>query len=129
MNDSLTSPDSKPITPEETCAQPGNLAFYGTGHLAFYGRFSSDLQRDTSIEDQLRQSRQAASRLDRHIPDELTFSAEAISGTSAHNRPGLQNLIRLAKQKPAPFEGIVIPDTSRLARNLRKDFGFPGTDH
>ena len=120
MNHRPPSPGSQPITPQETCVQPANLAFYGTGKLAFYGRFSCDLSRDTSIDDQLRQCRQAADRLDRTVPDELTFSDEAISGTSAHNRPGLQDLIRLAKQKPAPFEGIVIADTSRLARNLEE---------
>lgn len=107
MNDSLFNPDNQPITLQETCAQPGNLAFYGTGNLAFYGRFSSDLQRDTSIEDQLRQCRQAASRLDRNVPDQLTFSDEAISGTSAHNRPGLQNLIRLAKRSQHPLRELL----------------------
>jgi DNA invertase Pin-like site-specific DNA recombinase len=91
-----------------------------TAILAFYGRFSTDLQRDTSIDDQLAQSRRAGQRIDATIPDHLVMSDEAMSGTSSDNRPGLQRLIRMAKQKPAPFEGIAIADTSRLARNLEE---------
>jgi DNA invertase Pin-like site-specific DNA recombinase len=86
----------------------------------FYGRFSSDLQRDTSTVDQLQQCRVVADGRNDQIPDHLAFSDQGISGTSAHNRPGLQKLLNVCKQRPAPFKTLYIPDTSRLARNLEE---------
>src|SRR5271155_4494043 len=75
--------------------------------LACYARYSTDMQRETSIDDQVSQCRKAAKQLGATIPDHLIFADEAMSGTSASNRPGLQKLIRFAKQKNPPFRGIV----------------------
>ena len=54
---------------------------------AAYGRFSTDLQRDTSIDDQIAQCRSKLDAND-HIPDHLVFKDQGISGTSMHNRTG-----------------------------------------
>ena len=90
------------------------------GLLAAYLRYSSDLQDDTSLADQLRKCREAAARLGCMIPDHLVFSDAAISGQSMHNRPGLQKFLEMARQTPASFQGVVVDDSSRLARNLEE---------
>jgi hypothetical protein len=75
--------------------------------LACYTRYSTEMQKETSIDDQVSKCRKAVERLGYTIPDHLIFADEAMSGTSASNRPGLQKLIQLAKQENCPFRGIV----------------------
>jgi hypothetical protein len=87
------------------------------GVMAAYVRYSSALQDATSLEDQLRKCREAATRLGCTIPDHLVFSDAAISGQSMENRPGLQEFLRNVRLKVSAFEGVVIDDSSRLARN------------
>ncbi len=86
---------------------------------ACYARYSSDLQRDSSIEDQFRTCRGFAAR---HagwtVLDEYTVADEAISGAAKAGRNSLTFLIEEAKRKPRPFDCILIDDTSRLARNV-----------
>jgi len=48
--------------------------------------------------------------------DKYIFSDPEISGQSLVGREGLQQLIRLAKTSPRPFDGVIIDDTSRLGR-------------
>jgi site-specific DNA recombinase len=99
----------------------GKVPAEGLMVLAAYIRYSSELQDETSLLDQLTRCREAARRLGGYIPDELVFSDPAISGQSMTNRPGLQRLLRLSKEKPAPrFQGVLFDDTSRLARNLEE---------
>jgi DNA invertase Pin-like site-specific DNA recombinase len=43
---------------------------------------------------------------------------QAISGTSLAGRDGLTTIVNAAKQRPRPFDVLLIDDTSRLARNL-----------
>ena len=85
--------------------------------MAAYVRYSSALQDATSLEDQLRKCREAATRLGCTIPDHLVFSDAAISGQSMENRPALQEFLRNVRLKVSAFEGVVIDDSSRLARN------------
>ena len=59
-----------------------------------YARYSSDLQREASIEDQVRECNRFAERLGCHVVG--TFSDSAISGTT-ENRPGLQAVMALVK--------------------------------
>jgi DNA invertase Pin-like site-specific DNA recombinase len=61
-----------------------------TVRVAIYARYSSVIQRDESIEDQLRVCRDYASRQGWLVVD--SYSDRAISGTSML-RPGLQELI------------------------------------
>ncbi len=60
-----------------------------------YARYSSDLQREASIEDQVRECNQLAERLDYTVVE--VFSDAAVSG-STQLRPGLQNLLNLIKK-------------------------------
>jgi len=86
--------------------------------VAIYARYSSDLQRPSSIEDQIRQCRDAATRNGWIVVDEYIRSDSAVSGRSLVGRDGLDELIKLAERKDCPFEGILIDDTSRFGRNL-----------
>jgi len=85
---------------------------------AVYARFSSDLQRDASTQDQFRNCRGLAARKNWNVVDEYVRSDEGISGASLEDRKGLLELIAAAKQRPRPFDRLLVDDTSRLARNL-----------
>src|SRR5216684_3786589 len=86
--------------------------------LAIYARYSSDLQRPTSIEDQIRQCRAIAQRNGWTVLDQFIRFDSEITGQSLAGRDGLNELVRLAKMVPRPFDGILIDDTSRFGRYL-----------
>jgi site-specific DNA recombinase len=80
---------------------------------AIYARYSTDMQRKESIEDQFRVCKTLAERHGFEVV--AKFSDAAISGgTSA--RPSYQDMLRGARRKE--FAAIVAEDTSRLWRNL-----------
>jgi site-specific DNA recombinase len=84
---------------------------------AIYARFSTEKQRDASIEDQVRECERiaAANKLD----VVARFSDAAISGGTA-DRPGYQAMLAAARRHD--FDVIVVEDISRLWRN-RAEFG------
>src|SRR6266853_4292252 len=87
---------------------------------AIYARYSSDLQRDSSIEDQVRRNREFAEKQERgcEVMEGYVRFDEGISGAAVAGRLALQSLIEDAKKKPRAFDCILVDDTSRLARNL-----------
>lgn len=85
---------------------------------AIYARYSSESQRDTSTEDQIRNCRAGAERNGWIVLDEFIRFDEAMTGRTVAGRDGLADLIRLAKQRPKLFDCILIDDTSRLGRYL-----------
>ena len=85
---------------------------------AVYTRYSSDLQRPTSSEDQIRNCRAAAKDKGWDVLDEYVRSDEEVTGRTLVGREGLADLMRRAEQKPKPFDCILIDDTSRLGRYL-----------
>ena len=85
---------------------------------AAYGRFSSDLQRLASIEDQVRECRDLANVRGFQFLEEYVRSDEARPGKTIVGRGGLEDLVKLAGQNPRPFDRILFDDTSRLGRNL-----------
>ena len=69
--------------------------------LAFYGRYSSDNQRDTSIDDQRRVVRRWA---EAHGHDLVAdFSDAAVSGANTRLLSNLQEALRSAFTTPAPL--------------------------
>ena len=68
--------------------------------IAFYGRYSSDSQRDTSIEDQRRVVQRWAEQHGHEIA--ATFSDSAISGANIRLLTGLQTALAAACTRPAP---------------------------
>ena len=104
-----------------------------------YARYSTDLQNDSSIEDQFRGCERAAERAG--LPPTVhphRFEDRAISGASMKNRPGLQTLLQEAKrafeQDPRAERVLIVETISRLGRSifdaqemikiLYRDYGF-----
>lgn len=85
---------------------------------AIYARYSSDLQRESSIEDQIRRCREFAERRGWNVAEECVRHDAAISGAAIAGRDALTSLVEDAKRKPRPFDRVLVDDTSRLARNI-----------
>ncbi|WP_440411879.1 recombinase family protein [Neorhizobium petrolearium] len=80
--------------------------------VALYARYSSDSQRDASIEDQLRQCRERAAREGWTVVE--TYSDRAISGASLI-RSGIQSL--LADAQAGRFDMVLSEALDRLSRD------------
>jgi site-specific DNA recombinase len=85
---------------------------------ACYARFSSDLQRETSLEDQIRSCREYAAQHGFGWQDNQIFTDAAISGASLDGRAGLQALLTAAASRAKPFDVLLVDDSSRVARDL-----------
>ena len=81
---------------------------------AVYARFSSDNQREQSIDDQVRVCREYALRNDISILEGHVYFDEAKSG-SLRDRPGLEAMKKAAEMKL--FDVVLIDDSSRLSRD------------
>ena len=84
--------------------------------IAFYGRYSSDNQRDTSILDQRRIVERWAERHGHEIVG--NYSDSAVSGASLHALKSLQEALKTACTRPSPFDAITIDQLSRLSRDI-----------
>lgn len=85
---------------------------------AAYIRVSTDDQLDYSPESQLDQIRMYAKNNNFIIPEEYIFAEpEGHSGRKAGNRAEFQRMIAIAKEKPKPFDAILVWKFSRFARN------------
>ena len=102
---------------------------------AAYIRVSTDDQLEYSPDSQLKIIRDYAKSHDIILPDEYIFQEEdGVSGRKAEKRPAFMRMIGTAKQKPKPFDCILIWKFSRFARNrqdsivyktmLRKQLGI-----
>ena len=80
--------------------------------VAIYARYSSDLQRDASIEDQIRLCKERAKREGWRVVN--CYSDHAISGASLL-RPGMQSLLQDAQA--AKFDVIISEAIDRLSRD------------
>jgi site-specific DNA recombinase len=85
---------------------------------AIYARYSSDLQRESSIEDQIRRCREYAARQGWSIVEEFVVADRAVSAASVAGRDGLKRLEQVAKRKDRPFDCLLVDDSSRLAREI-----------
>lgn len=83
---------------------------------AIYARYSDEEQRATSIDDQIRRTREHAIALGYEVPAELIFSDAAISGQakSLSKRLGYAKMLKALEGKN--FEALVVDEISRLAR-------------
>lgn len=80
---------------------------------AIYSRFSTEKQRDASIEDQVRECLKLAQQQNLEVV--ATFEDRGISGGTAQ-RPGYQALLEAARNRQ--FELILTEDISRLWRSM-----------
>jgi site-specific DNA recombinase len=83
---------------------------------ALYARFSSDLQKDRSIDDQFRDLEKAAQRFDFKLDKRFYFSDRAQSATSLFDRPGLTRELLGASAK-RQFDVVLVEATDRLSRS------------
>src|SRR5579872_5116960 len=84
---------------------------------AIYTRYSSDLQRETSIEDQIRKCTEYGRAQEWLLAPGGVYVDEAISG-AGDERPGFKRLVETATSSHAPFDVILVDDTSRLSRYM-----------
>jgi len=95
--------------------------------VALYARYSSELQRDASIEDQLRLCRENAARQGWQVVE--SYSDHGVSGASLL-RPGIQELMSDAGR--GRFDVVLAEAMDRLSRDqediaaLFKRLGFAG---
>lgn len=89
----------------------GNQVTKGTA--AVYARFSSDLQKDRSIDDQLADCKKYAERGSLKIIS--TFSDRAKSAATMIDRDGLIELMRAAKERQ--FNTVIVESLDRLSRD------------
>lgn len=85
--------------------------------VAIYARFSTDKQKEASIEDQIRSCERTAAQLGLVVSHR--FEDRGISGGTVE-RPGYQRL--LAAARAGQIDGILAEDISRLWRN-RAEYG------
>lgn len=75
------------------------------------------MQREASIEDQVRRCRDYALQHGATVTEEHIFVDSAISGSSLA-RPGFEGLMQAVRQKHRPFDAILTEDLSRVSRNI-----------
>jgi site-specific DNA recombinase len=97
---------------------------------AVYARYSTDLQKDKSIEDQVAVCRAYAARNGYTIV--VTFEDRATSGASIYGRSGIQRLLKAAHNRQ--FSAVIAESLSRIGRDqedrafIRKRLNFEGID-
>jgi site-specific DNA recombinase len=84
---------------------------------AAYIRVSTEEQAELSPESQLKVVRDYAAKNGYIIPNEYVFTDEGISGRTAAKRPAFNKMVATAKEKPLPFEAVLLWKFSRFARN------------
>jgi site-specific DNA recombinase len=90
----------------------------GIMRCAIYARYSTNMQRAASIEDQVRQCRGYAAQHEGYeIVEEYVRFDQALTGATVKGRDSLSFLLDAAKREPRPFDVVLVDDTSRLARN------------
>jgi site-specific DNA recombinase len=80
-----------------------------------YARYSSDLQRESSIEDQIRICEERAKQMGAEITG--VYTDAAISGSRLQNRPGIRSLLDDARARPRQFDVVVAEALDRLSRD------------
>ena len=91
---------------------------------ALYIRVSTHLQDELSPDAQKRLLLDYAEANNISILDEHIFIEKGVSGRKADKRPQFQNMIAQAKQKPAPFNVILVWKFSRFARNQEESIVY-----
>lgn len=86
-----------------------------TGRIGIYARYSSDLQNESSIDDQARRAREAIARAGGDPSRATVFPDYAVSGGSME-RPGLEALLRAVEA--GRIDVILTEDVSRISRDM-----------
>ena len=86
-----------------------------TIRAAIYARYSSDLQSEASIEDQVRLCRERVAQLGAAVVE--VYTDAAISGSRLQNRSGIKALLDDSRSHPRPFDIVVSEALDRLSRD------------
>ncbi|MCD8019585.1 MAG: recombinase family protein [Clostridiales bacterium] len=110
------------------------LSKYYKQRGAAYIRVSTEDQIEFSPDSQLKKIREYAAGKNILLSEDYIFLDEGVSGRYAKKRPAFMKMIGLAKQKPRPFDVILVWKFSRFARSrqdsilyksmLRKECGI-----
>lgn len=86
--------------------------------VAIYARFSTDLQRATSLDDQISRCKQHARNYGLEVSPDLIFSDAALSGTAkaTAKRDGYNSM--MAKLKAGEIDVLIVDEVSRLSRDV-----------
>src|SRR4051794_25839246 len=85
--------------------------------VACYARYSSELQRPTSLDDQIAVARHFAAERGWRFLDDQVYTDAALTGNSME-RPGVQALLAAAGESPRAFDVLLVDDTSRVSRDM-----------
>jgi site-specific DNA recombinase len=85
---------------------------------AIYARFSTEMQRTTSLEDQIRNCRRFAAQSGWEVLEDHVYQDSAVSGFGVEHRPAYQRLVAAALAAVPPFTVILVDDLARLSRDL-----------
>lgn len=99
-----------------TTLKPEGMLRLPQPDTAIYARYSTDLQDETSIEDQFYGAGRYAEQQQLTLSPDLHFADYAVSGASIHDRQGLEAMLKAAHEKR--FKTLVIESLSRLSRRL-----------
>jgi DNA invertase Pin-like site-specific DNA recombinase len=84
-----------------------------------YARYSSKNQRESSIEDQLRNCRDKAQMRNMEVLEEYIYTDKAKSGRKTAGRDEFMRMMSIIESSGIPpIDYLLIDDTSRIARNL-----------
>lgn len=101
-----------------------SLALSQSLRVAAYARFSTDGQKETSIDDQLRTCREEATRRGMLLSDDLIFSDDAISGKQkATSKRDRYHALREAVRR-GEVDVIICDQQCRLARHATESMSF-----
>ena len=82
---------------------------------AVYARYSTDHQKDSSIEDQVSVCNSSLQRMGIEATEIITYEDRAASGASMHLRPGIKKLMRDAADRR--FDLVIAESMSRYSRD------------
>jgi site-specific DNA recombinase len=87
-------------------------------HCAIYARYSTEHQRETSIDDQVAKATEYAEQRGWQVLPQHIYTDAKVSGASLDDRPGMCALRTAAESKPKPFDTLLTEDSSRVSRNV-----------
>lgn len=91
---------------------------------AIYARFSSNNQRDASIEDQIRRCQNAAISKGWIVLTDHIYADRAISGKKINPRTEFKKLLSHVVSGSCPFNKILVDETSRMSRDTKDALGI-----
>jgi site-specific DNA recombinase len=105
--------------PEQSAGHSRSGILKGQGEMtkiaAVYARYSTDLQNDQSVEDQITYCRELAKRHGFTINDKFIFFDRAKSATTMFERDGLLSLMKAAKERC--FQVVISEHIDRVSRD------------